>query len=29
MTPDQFTAFIAGERKKWEKVVKEAGVSVQ
>ncbi len=29
MTPDEFTTFIAGERKKWEKVVKEAGVSVQ
>jgi tripartite-type tricarboxylate transporter receptor subunit TctC len=29
MTPDEFAKFIASERKKWEKVVKEAGVSVQ
>lgn len=28
MTPDQFAAFIEGERKKWSEVVKAAGVKV-
>lgn len=27
MTPDQFTAFIAGERKKWSEVVKASGAT--
>ena len=28
MTPEEFTAFIAGERKKWQEVVQAAGVSL-
>lgn len=28
MTPEQFTAFIAGERKKWSEVVKASGAKV-
>jgi tripartite-type tricarboxylate transporter receptor subunit TctC len=29
MTPEAFTAFIAGERRKWQEVVQAAGVTVQ
>jgi tripartite-type tricarboxylate transporter receptor subunit TctC len=29
MTPEVFTAFIAGERRKWQEVVQAAGVTVQ
>ena len=29
MTPEQFVAFIAAERKKWQEVVQAAGVTVQ
>ena len=29
MTPEQFTEFIAGERRKWQDVVQAAGVEVQ
>ncbi len=29
MTPEEFTAFITGERRKWQEVVQAAGVTVQ
>jgi len=29
MTPEEFGAFIAGERRKWQEVVQAAGVEVQ
>ena len=29
MTPEQFAEFIAGERKKWEPVVKASGAKVE
>jgi tripartite-type tricarboxylate transporter receptor subunit TctC len=29
MTPDEFVAFIAGERREWQEVVQAAGVTIQ
>ena len=29
MTPEQFVAFIAAERRKWQEVVQAAGVTMQ